>query len=491
MPKNKQKKIKQEVKALVKVVKKKRSKVGPPIKVVKGRGDYELGTNIGSKIGGWLGGKIHRGISTIFGSGDYRMVGKGMNSVTGPPQFMSRSRNVVVSHREYLKDISGSTDFTIQSIALNPGLDSFAPWMKNIANNFEEWRMLGCVFMFKSTSAAALNSTNTALGTVIMATQYDSTDPIFTDKRTMENHEFASSTMPFESVLHAVECKPSQTSISNTLYVRNSAPPEDADIRLYDLGVFSLATVGMQEACVIGELWVTYEIEFLKPRLSPIIPVEYSYAHYVPALDSGHYATNTPFGDTSGSQMLLWSGTDIVSFPLDATLCWQIQFPVAGRYFVFAGFNTLTNACTGTITFLNSGVTYSSLVDYSVGPLSNSAFNTGFQGTKKNFATVVDVVDGATIGVSFNQGGTSFVGLPDVYVIKLSGEPHPPPTSKNARITQLEKQLSEVMEYMNSQKQLCSTPSLLEYEEEKQIPVDMTESTVLARAISKLGIVGR
>ena len=51
--------------------------------------------------------------------------------------------------------------------------------------------------------------------------------------------------------------------------MRNSAVPANADARLYDLGTFSIATVGMQaDSGVAGELWCTFEVELLKPKFN-------------------------------------------------------------------------------------------------------------------------------------------------------------------------------------------------------------------------------
>jgi len=122
------------------------------------------------------------------------------------------------------------------------------------------------VYEFKSTSADALNSTNTALGAVIMSTEYDLAKSPFTTKMQMENYEFTSSCKPSCSMLHPIECDPAQTPIP-TQYVRNSNSTV-YDKRLTDLGLFQIATYGMQAAAVIGELWVTYEIELLKPRVN-------------------------------------------------------------------------------------------------------------------------------------------------------------------------------------------------------------------------------
>jgi hypothetical protein len=227
---------------------------------VKGRGDYTA-EGIGKWIGSGLGGMAGRLFKTVTGLGDYSVASKG----TGPPMF-NRNGAPVIEHREYLRDIQGSVDFTLTSFDLNPGQAKTFPWLANIASAFEEYRLLGCIFEFKSTSASALNSTNTALGSVIMATEYDVSDEPFYSKLGMENHQFATSSKPNLSMLHAIECAPAQTVVPQR-WVRTGPVPSGADPKLYDWGRFSIATAGMQAVSTIGELWVTYRVQVLKPQL--------------------------------------------------------------------------------------------------------------------------------------------------------------------------------------------------------------------------------
>lgn len=188
----------------------------------------------------------------------------------GPPSMHStNARSFIFRHREYLGDVqTGSAGaFNINNYYINPGLPSSFPWLSQIASNFEQYRFNGLVYEFKSTSADALNSTNTALGVVIMVTDYNAGDDNFGNKQEMENHEFASSARQSCSMLHPIECKKSQTPVSE-LYIRNGPVPSGEDPRLYDLGNFQIATQGQQGSSVnIGELWVTYEVEFFKPQL--------------------------------------------------------------------------------------------------------------------------------------------------------------------------------------------------------------------------------
>jgi len=116
-----------------------------------------------------------------------------------------------------------------------------------------------------------VGSTNTALGTVILATQYNPNDAAFASKIEMDNYEFASDCTSFRNVLHPVECKPG-TVIAPILSVNQPLlPGAVVDQRLSNFGTFTIATTGMQAVNTVGELWVTYMIELLKPRISTLI----------------------------------------------------------------------------------------------------------------------------------------------------------------------------------------------------------------------------
>lgn len=125
------------------------------------------------------------------------------------------------------------------------------------------------VFEFKSTCGSAVSSTNNALGAVIMSTLYDPTDAAFSNKMQMENTEFTTSCKPSESFLHGIECMPAET-VAPELFVNSvsSGSSTVRDPRFTTAGTFYIATSGMQAAVVIGELWVSYQIELLKPTLS-------------------------------------------------------------------------------------------------------------------------------------------------------------------------------------------------------------------------------
>jgi len=252
------------------------------------------GAMLGKSAGSWLG--------RITGMGGYKVNSNSLLSDAGPPTFRDNGDgSISLCKREFLTDLSGSTAFTVQqTIAINPGLAASFPFLSLIASNFEVYELKGLIFEFKSTSADALNSTNTALGTVIMATTYDPADSAFTSKQQMEAYQFASSTKPSESILHPVECDPSQN-VMDALYVRASTNPTNTDIRFYDHGTFTFATSGMQAAAVIGELWVSYHVILKKPKIPTPIGANLLCSALIPTpvTTSAHYGVTTADGTTN------------------------------------------------------------------------------------------------------------------------------------------------------------------------------------------------
>lgn len=250
-----------------------------------------------SVLGGYVGNKIKQ----VTGFGDYHI---NKNALIGGmvPKISNPSLaggGLTISHREYLGDVISSETtmgFSITKFNLNPGQPQTWEWLAQIACNYEEWIPEGILFCFKSTSGDALNSTNTALGTVIMATNYNPYNAPFATKAEMESYEFCSSGPPSADLIHPVECDPTQGSIT-TYYVRPGLASSGQDQRFSDLGTFYIATTGVQGTSIIlGELWVTYQITLLKPKLFQSLGDYNDYAIW--SVNSGATAA-LPFG-TSG-----------------------------------------------------------------------------------------------------------------------------------------------------------------------------------------------
>jgi hypothetical protein len=215
------------------------------------------------------------------------------------PSFRPTVDGVRVTHREYLGDVVGSVGFSMPTAyPINPGMAVTFPWLSTISSAFEEYSFEGLVFEYKTTSGSAVSASSAALGAVIMATNYDVADANFISKQDMESYEFAVSVVPFQNCLHPVECNPSRNVLGRQ-YTRFGAVGSE-DLRFYDMGNFQLATQGMQSVYTCGELWVTYDIRLLKPRINPLLPAgPSSYAHVQSS--AIHTATSAaPLGTTGG-----------------------------------------------------------------------------------------------------------------------------------------------------------------------------------------------
>lgn len=235
-----------------------------------------LGFGEFSGAAGAFGGYLGQKFKDITGYGDYNIRKNSLLSGTVPsvgnPTWTKNG--LTISHKEYLGDVTTSSvakTFAISDFILNPNSPQTWEWLSQIACNYEEWVPEGVLFYFKSTSGDALNSVDTSLGTVIMATNYNPYNKAFTTKAEMQGYEYSCSGPPSQDLIHMIECDPTEGSIS-TYYVssvnQNAAASSSMDARFNTMGIFYIATTGFQGTSVnIGELWVTYQVTLLKPKL--------------------------------------------------------------------------------------------------------------------------------------------------------------------------------------------------------------------------------
>lgn len=237
-----------------------------------------IGRTLGNFVNqGDLGALAGDTMAKLFGHGDYTVR---TNSLINPtnealmPKFSSNKRGTRIVEREYLGDIvsgalsGSSTGFNLVNYPINPTNPQVFPWLSTIASLFDQWEPNGVVFEFVSTSSE-FNGANQALGAVIMATDYDLQDPLYTSKQQMENSDYACSTKPAVSLMHGIECDASERPLK-IMYTSTGA----SDPRFSVLGNFQLATQGVSAANInLGELWVSYDITFYKKQQLPLTDV--------------------------------------------------------------------------------------------------------------------------------------------------------------------------------------------------------------------------
>lgn len=235
------------------------------------------GGPLGKAVGSWIGRRLFHYPAKLFGSGSYDMVDGNIQKLAPQvPEFtkMNNDDSVCITHREYLGDIITSNvagAFKIESFGLNPSETNTFPWLSNIAQpNYQQYRFDGLAFEFRSFSADALNSTNTALGSVFSCINYDYTDADPSSRYEVENTDWSKSSKPSENFIVPVECKKNQTNGNGLLYIinGNNIPP-NTDPKTYYLGKLWIGTTGFQGTNVnIGSLYVTYKIRLYKPLMT-------------------------------------------------------------------------------------------------------------------------------------------------------------------------------------------------------------------------------
>jgi len=335
-------------------------------------------------IGRWLG----TGVGSIFGSGDYQMVGQapGYNVLVNGkqiPKFEATERTNIVCHREFIGDITSSIAFKNHTFPLNPSDYRTFPWLSSVAKNYQQFRFHGMIFEFRPMITDFIPSGQP--GIVVFATNYNASEPPFTSKVQMENSEYAVSVKPTNALMHAIECSPQETTI-NRLYVdRNYADP-----RFTDLGVTQFATQGYSsDGVILGELWVSYCVEFFKPKLTEDVGVTMS-AHVIRSTWSNSNPLGTIGVSISGDLPVSVSPTQII-WPSPPNAKWLVSINWAGA--------TATTLTSWTLNPINST---NSVSNYQFPNGAAAQFNPDTGSTSD------------TMGLNFVLKSVSSVSAPDV-----------------------------------------------------------------------------
>lgn len=275
--------------------------VGKALRALGGIGGSAIGGYFGAPVtGGTVGTGLGAALSRWLGMGDYSVTSNSLVKQFGAsgtiPSMHKDGQTVIVRHKEFLTEIRGAQTFTVRnSLAINPGLSTTFPWLSGIASQYSEYKIRGMVYHYVPTSGNAVSGTNAALGSVMIQTSYRATEASPTSKMEMLNEYWASESKPSEEFCHPIECDPRENPF-NIQYVRAGALPSSENQLMYDLGKTTVAVSGQQaDNNVLGDLWVTYEIELRKPVLTNANNADiFSYGgRSVTGLNSGN-----PFGNT-------------------------------------------------------------------------------------------------------------------------------------------------------------------------------------------------
>jgi len=266
-------------------------------KVIMGRGKYgmkkgggNIGSRVGSKIGSWLGSAASSLLTSVIGVGDYAEIDSPVpivnNSIMGAttpmaaqlPEMHKDKEMCIINHREYIADIGMTTAFHPNSFYINPCHNGTFPWLYKIAGQFQQYKILGMIFEFKSLSSVTTGE-NAGMGSVTMSVRYDVYQPAPTTKSQANNSMFAVSGRPSESLMCPIECDPNDTPMSPLWCFAITRTVAPVDQHEYIFGMIDIITQGASTPYSgAGELWVTYQVMLLKPIQSS--PNALTFSHF-------------------------------------------------------------------------------------------------------------------------------------------------------------------------------------------------------------------
>lgn len=174
---------------------------------------------------------------------------------TSRPKISSSSRGLQITHSEMLGSlVSSATTLTMSatSFIVNPGKYSTFPWLSTLAGNFDKYVLRKFVVRLVS------NQPTSTGGKIGIAFDYDSTDPLPTDRN------------EFFSMTHHVECAPWDTIELN---VPLDSKPRFVnshtitDSKLIDCGqVVVMSDQIVATSTQLADVIVEYTVELLEPQ---------------------------------------------------------------------------------------------------------------------------------------------------------------------------------------------------------------------------------
>lgn len=162
-----------------------------------------------------------------------------------------------VKKREFIRNILPQDPITPLAIEFNPGLPSCFPWLSGVAVNFEKYAVKKLTFCYETAQSTFVP------GMVMMAPEFNVSDPVPTTKTELLEYAYASRAPVWKNFRMSV---PEKMIMSyRDYYVRNGTVN---DRKLYDPLYLIIATDAVStELSYCGELWIEYDIEFHLPQI--------------------------------------------------------------------------------------------------------------------------------------------------------------------------------------------------------------------------------
>lgn len=351
LSKPKKKLVKKVVAAANFINKKKKKVVKKQANLIRGKGDFF--SDVWKKGKTLLGQGLHKGIDFLsgrakdavghlFGHGDYHLSPETIKSnslysgASMVPTFQNTAQHgTIVTRRESLGIFESNTSFDLRSIVFNPGMSEFS-WVSRIAGAWQRYKVHGAIVEWVPRVPEI--STN-AGGSVVLSARYDLTTAAPRSIVEAEVGFGAITGRPMDKMIMPIECKNSMNP-TNVLNVRFGANlPTGANAQFFDHCIIDVSINGQASAgTVIGEVFITYDIEFMMPTAEHVqnsgIQTYSAYAATSTALPYG--SVWTPRTNSTLTASVAISGQ--VAFDFDDSQ----PLPVGSTWLIL-----YTNMCTG------------------------------------------------------------------------------------------------------------------------------------------------
>lgn len=270
-----------------------------------GRGAY----GIRRTLGGWLkrnkvfsAGNVAKaaGLGMRFaGMGAYNDLFTGCGAPDSTANITSvadEQGGIIISHREYIGDIIGTTDkLKIHKYDLNPGIAKLNPWLAQLAPCWQEYQYLQLVFECEPAIGEVINSSG-HVGEVLCTTQYKLDAPPPTTKADFVRYPHSTSGMLTDRQVHGVECDPSKLRRgSDRKYVRSKDLTPDQDPDEFDHATFYIGIYDCNhdlDARAIVSVYVTYTVKLVLPIQNPDEVNFYAASYHYNKHDNTHSCEN-------------------------------------------------------------------------------------------------------------------------------------------------------------------------------------------------------
>jgi hypothetical protein len=280
------------------------------------------------------------------------------------PVFTRTADGFRVVGSELITIIQGSPSLTtgaITQIDINPGLPGAFPELSQIAPSFERYKTNSLSFTVVPTGGSS------ATGLIVLAPQYDAADPVPVTELGMCQYKNAKEIMLADTsgnlTTRTITCFPKSRSAveagtSKYLFTRPGALPANLDVKTYDCVALAIGAFGTTTGNV-ARLWANYDFELVELQPS-------SSAGALASLVGVPVSSANMFGTTVVNQL--------------------------------AGSIIVASATTNTITFVNMGEYFVSLL----------AIGTGVSALGGSSATASVVAGAASVGAAATTGRITF-----------------------------------------------------------------------------------